>query len=1484
MAPIYLDGKGQASLIRSIDRPYLYRVMARNLQRVPCEVSSLSPQASYLLVKDAVRDQERRVFAWHGRKAVRLDKILADRIADAVLCQDLSSTLGKVVRFVQGGGETYDRTLHGEFWHCLGEKYDEANPCSIAENENAPILTLPTILRAVDWEETGGWIWRRGGQYSLREVCKSEGAKMGYQEGTWDEDAALLLACPEGEFYLWIGEACAELKRAAAQKLAGEMLASYGPLGSLKHLMANMEPVLFLERFRGWERNKVAGIVPVSPHRGATFAISPLADTTLGGFGLTQNPTSSVSPHHASVHSLHQKRRTGSRWKMPGLEGPPTAVSLWMSVERMSSPHMGTLGMKGRDNSDAANRLITCDLFTMDEESTLRVWRVGHDTGSFMEVPRASPAFGIFTSCDAFIVVFSCKNGSRHIVYMWQGSRAPVSVKAAAALQLKDHVKELNLVNGASGVTGAVEVIRVEQGKESPFLLQLFNAKGSPFLLVDGSSASGWSGASIAPFILGVKANSVFGDAVAASQLQGKPGGLPSRAGCVMIPPLTSSSRVEVLLWLGDECPVSVRSLVEGFATSGGCADRLLFALYGAKTSPSSIVPHFTWVTGLEKQPVEFWDAFPHEIIPSPASPVRLFCVSATKKSMGVPWVEEVGPGESFTQSDMDEDLAYILDSAMVLVWHGSAASETTSKLASLVALRFQQSLTRHFPDNPRKQIENIASGYETPMFTWSFRQWNASHFARHPKVIGTSSVWLSFEPDKITDADCGCQGEPNEETSHTWKREQLGGPSWPSPAAAVEASAPLTPSSPGLWDTLCAAMDSWLTVAEGPQEAELAAKAESVNEQAVKLSPMSQSPLQSPLPSPSAAADDRKCPGQLVDYEVDASEVFLREARERRGHMRRRTVQASVQAISSPPSSPSQKSPQHQSPHSPKAPQQGLPPLHLKESHRIEELEHWVERTVATSGPIIFPESLRDGIVLCQLMNALHGEELISRISSSAVPFRQQENLAEFRKAALGYGLRDATLFKPVDLFFGSNLELVLEGLLALKELFEARSEGMQMEAEGEQSMHVERAYLQELEVSKVKNLEATEMEAAERLSVELEAAYRQVLREIHLMAGEDRNVAEVDGAGDNYSEDCEAETSCTDIGSGNGAIDETSHRDILTLLVNKTRALHLLCPGCPLGGELMLWRHEVVEGRACVWLCCSTTCGAAEMRCVMFFSSGDDTAEDDLASSSCTAPPSPLQYGSQEEAENPAQDGEGAYYYLAQEEGDEEVGVEEEDTDSDGDDDGAAEDDHGSLDSGGSDEDEGNDIDRTTQGSSSSRGSSVSPNQGGTWGWEAALPNRRSSARIATFRNPLYGGGGPISPRRPSGVASAANGSASSASDDDDEEEEVDEEEVVARYARGINPLYLDDAERLHALQDLPDSAVDLHTELVVRLCDLAVAAMDRGATCGICRDAAASLRSALITESSQVVGGGRAGAIRFACSHTRLHWTELHIALEE
>jgi len=77
--------------------------------------------------------------------------------------------------------------------------------------------------------------------------------------------------------------------------------------------------------------------------------------------------------------------------------------------------------------------------------------------------------------------------------------------------------------------------------------------------------------------------------------------------------------------------------------------------------------------------------------------------------------------------------------------------------------------------------------------------------------------------------------------------------------------------------------------------------------------------------------------------------------------------------------------------------------------------------------------EALKDGIVLCQLANALECVNPPIKFNQSKMAFKQMENIGKYLEATYEYGVSKNDSFQTVDLYEVQNMAAVINGIHAL-------------------------------------------------------------------------------------------------------------------------------------------------------------------------------------------------------------------------------------------------------------------------------------------------------------------------------------------------------------------------------------------------------------------------------------------------------------------
>ncbi|XP_076349589.1 myophilin-like [Tachypleus tridentatus] len=96
-------------------------------------------------------------------------------------------------------------------------------------------------------------------------------------------------------------------------------------------------------------------------------------------------------------------------------------------------------------------------------------------------------------------------------------------------------------------------------------------------------------------------------------------------------------------------------------------------------------------------------------------------------------------------------------------------------------------------------------------------------------------------------------------------------------------------------------------------------------------------------------------------------------------------------------------------------------------------EILQWIEAILGQKlPPGSFDDVLRDGVILCNLMNKLM-PGCIQKINTSGGQFKMMENINRFQEAAKKWGVPEIDVFQTVDLWEKRNIGQVGQCLMAL-------------------------------------------------------------------------------------------------------------------------------------------------------------------------------------------------------------------------------------------------------------------------------------------------------------------------------------------------------------------------------------------------------------------------------------------------------------------
>ncbi|XP_067394530.1 calponin-3 isoform X1 [Emydura macquarii macquarii] len=96
------------------------------------------------------------------------------------------------------------------------------------------------------------------------------------------------------------------------------------------------------------------------------------------------------------------------------------------------------------------------------------------------------------------------------------------------------------------------------------------------------------------------------------------------------------------------------------------------------------------------------------------------------------------------------------------------------------------------------------------------------------------------------------------------------------------------------------------------------------------------------------------------------------------------------------------------------------------------EDLRNWIEEVTGLSVGANFQLGLKDGIILCELINKLQPGS-VKKINQSELNWHQLENIGNFIKAIQAYGMKPHDIFEANDLFENGNMTQVQTSLVAL-------------------------------------------------------------------------------------------------------------------------------------------------------------------------------------------------------------------------------------------------------------------------------------------------------------------------------------------------------------------------------------------------------------------------------------------------------------------
>jgi hypothetical protein len=102
------------------------------------------------------------------------------------------------------------------------------------------------------------------------------------------------------------------------------------------------------------------------------------------------------------------------------------------------------------------------------------------------------------------------------------------------------------------------------------------------------------------------------------------------------------------------------------------------------------------------------------------------------------------------------------------------------------------------------------------------------------------------------------------------------------------------------------------------------------------------------------------------------------------------------------------------------------------RDPEQEKEAQEWIELMIGEKFPDTFEASLRNGIILCKLMNRL-SPGIIQKISISGGDYKMMDNISQFQRAAQHWGVPEVDLFNANDLYDQKNIALVTQTICAI-------------------------------------------------------------------------------------------------------------------------------------------------------------------------------------------------------------------------------------------------------------------------------------------------------------------------------------------------------------------------------------------------------------------------------------------------------------------
>jgi len=98
----------------------------------------------------------------------------------------------------------------------------------------------------------------------------------------------------------------------------------------------------------------------------------------------------------------------------------------------------------------------------------------------------------------------------------------------------------------------------------------------------------------------------------------------------------------------------------------------------------------------------------------------------------------------------------------------------------------------------------------------------------------------------------------------------------------------------------------------------------------------------------------------------------------------------------------------------------------------KAAQAQAWLEALSGVRATGTLYDYLRNGVILCTAVNKIQ-PNVVARINTTTMPFKERENIANYLQACKTLGCRETDLFMTEDLYNNSNLGVVVDNIHAL-------------------------------------------------------------------------------------------------------------------------------------------------------------------------------------------------------------------------------------------------------------------------------------------------------------------------------------------------------------------------------------------------------------------------------------------------------------------